>query len=243
MKNLNKKTLVILALGLGLAAALTTPSRAEQKLIAAPVTVVELFTSQGCSSCPRANKFVRGLADNPGVLALSYSVDYWDYLGWKDTFGQAKFSARQRAYGRRQFDGQVYTPQMVLNGAAHSSRYTEAQIESHKLTPPRAPITFTAAQDGIVVQIGKDAALTDNAVIVAVRYQPGVQDVSVARGENRGRTVSLLNVVTESTPVGHWTLADGFSATLDKLPKGEALVILIQNKPGGQLLGAAQYLP
>ena len=102
---------------------LPTPNAGENvSPISYPATVVELFTSQGCSSCPPTNKLVHDIANSDGVLALSYSVDYWDYLGWKDTLGHPEFSKRQRIYGQH-FQGQVYTPQIVLNGDSHAARW------------------------------------------------------------------------------------------------------------------------
>src|SRR5450756_1517334 len=95
-----------------------------------PRAVLELFTSQGCSSCPPADKILGELAQDPSVIALSMPIDYWDYLGWKDTLADARFSARQRAYSRMRGDREVYTPQVVVNGSAHVIGSDRAGIES-----------------------------------------------------------------------------------------------------------------
>src|SRR5579859_3245225 len=98
--------------------------------LADPRAVVELFTSQGCSSCPAADEIMGELAKDPSIVALSMPIDYWDYLGWKDTLADARFSARQKAYSRMRGDREVYTPQVVVNGAAHVIGSDRAGIES-----------------------------------------------------------------------------------------------------------------
>src|ERR1700734_4287114 len=111
------------ALGICAVAAIVRPAHAE------PRAVVELFTSQGCSSCPPADKIIGELAKDPSVIALSMPIDYWDYLGWKDTLADARFSARQKAYSRMRGDREVYTPQVVVNGAVHVIGSDRAGIE------------------------------------------------------------------------------------------------------------------
>src|SRR5947199_9838165 len=96
---------------------------------AVPRAVVELFTSQGCSSCPAADKLLGELTKDPNVIALSLPIDYWDYLGWKDTLADARFTARQKAYSRMRGDRDVYTPQVIVNGSAHVIASDRAQIE------------------------------------------------------------------------------------------------------------------
>src|SRR5689334_13931994 len=112
------------ALGVCAIVAVIRPAHAE------PKAVVELFTSQGCSSCPPADKLLGDLAKDPSVIALSMPIDYWDYLGWKDTLADSRFSARQRAYSRMRGDREVYTPQVVVNGSTHVIGSDRAGIES-----------------------------------------------------------------------------------------------------------------
>src|SRR5471030_1876699 len=107
-----------------------------------PRAVVELFTSQGCSACPPADRIIGELAKDPSVIALSMPIDYWDYLGWKDTFADARFSARQKAYSQVRGDRDVYTPQVVVNGSAHLVGSDRAGIES--------AIGDTAKADGVM---------------------------------------------------------------------------------------------
>ncbi len=158
-----------------------------------PTTVVELFTSQGCSSCPPANEFVGDLSENDDILVLTYGVTYWDYLGWTDTFGDPAFTQRQREYGQAFGIGNVYTPQIVLNGSAHSPRYTKADVKSMPL-----PITETAVN--VTVEAGQLRVESDVDVML-VTYMPGWQDVPVKAGENHGRTLRIANVVSAVTPV------------------------------------------
>src|SRR5262245_29223345 len=112
------------ALGVFAIIAIIRPAQAE------PRAVVELFPSQGCSSCPPADKIIGELAKDPSIIAMSMPIDYWDYLGWKDTLADARFSARQRAYSRMRGDREVYTPQVVVNGSAHVIGSDLAGIES-----------------------------------------------------------------------------------------------------------------
>ena len=232
---------VIIAVLAGIAYAVTPNSRVLNN----PVTVLELFTSQGCSSCPPANKFVRGITEADGgigeVLTLSYSVDYWDYLGWKDTFGKPEFSARQRTYGK-QFGGKVYTPQMVVNGAVHGSKFSEKKVKAQKLagTPQ-----ITIEDDGNDLNIQVIAEITGNKPlsIMAVRYRPGTESIPVKRGENRGRTINLANVVQACKEIGRIKTGVSFSKTLSALVDGEALVIMVQDGRGGPILGAVNYTP
>lgn len=229
-----------------------TPPQAQQEAVlnraivkgadlSSPVTVLELFTSQGCSSCPAANKFVRELSQASDVLTLSYSVDYWDYLGWKDTFGKPEFSARQRTYGK-QFGGKVYTPQMVVNGKVHAERFSNHTVRAQKLdnTPE---IMITADGDDLNIHIQASPVSKKPLSIMAVRYRPGTQSVPVKRGENRGRTLMLANVVQACREIGNLRKVGGFDKTLSELAEGEALVILVQDGRGGSILGAANYTP
>jgi len=213
----------------------------DTRNVSTPVTVLELFTSQGCSSCPAANKFVRELDGAPDLLTLSYSVDYWDYLGWKDTFGKPEFSEHQRTYGK-QFGGKVYTPQMVINGEIHAARFTRKKVRTLKLD--NIPdIRIKARDDGIDVQITPQSWLDKNWTVTAVRYRPGIQSVPVKRGENSGRTIKLANVVQACKEIGKIGGRESFSTQIKSLQPGEALVILVQDGKGGPILSAANFVP
>lgn len=205
--------------------------------VAFPTTIVELFTSQGCSSCPPANKFVIGLGGTEDLLTLSYSVDYWDYLGWKDTHGKPEFSKRQRQYGQ-QFQGQVYTPQIVVNGASHAARFAKQDVREHVLDGSGLKLALNETEKGVAVTLKGPAA-----VLTEIRYTPGVQSVSISRGENRGRTISLSNIVTSSIMIGQSDDQQEFSTVLEKPEAGQAVAIIVQDGIGGPIVSAATYLP
>jgi len=182
---------------------------AATSVYAEPRAVVELFTSQGCSSCPAADKLLGELAKDPSLVAVSVPIDYWDYLGWKDTLARPRHSARQRAYARARGDRQVYTPQVVINGAVHALGSDKAAIEraialsSSKAGTMSVPVTISVVGGKLVVNVpsGKDGHGTGEVWLCAVaRAVP----VRIARGENRGRTVIYHNVVRRWTKLGEW---------------------------------------
>ena len=169
-----------------------------------PSTVLELFTSQGCSSCPPANKFAASLLDDPDALVLSYGVTYWDYLGWKDTFGKAKFTQRQRQYGRAMRSRNIYTPQIVLNGQEHSSRYSKADVNKVTFSKTSHNVSLDMNRDNEAMQLTLSPELLndyEDYAVMIVSYQAGLTDVPVKRGENRGRLVTVPNVVNDIVPV------------------------------------------
>jgi hypothetical protein len=202
--------------------------------VAGPV-VVELFTSQGCSSCPPADANLGRLSAREDVLALSFGVAYWDYLGWQDTFARREFSARQQAYARAFKASTVYTPQMVINGrqALVGNDLDEIDATIDALGPTEAA-TVSLAPDKVVIAAGQAAA----AEVWLVRYEPGTIEVPVARGENGGRTLSISHVVRELTRLGDWT---GPQTELP-VPAGDPALkraILVQDPNSGAILAAA----
>jgi hypothetical protein len=215
-----------------------------------PRAVLELFTSQGCSSCPPADRLVGQFANDPSVVALSVPIDYWDYLGWRDTLANPAHSARQRAYARARGDGQVYTPQIVVNGSADALGSDQAAIE-------RA-IAQTDRKSG-VMSLPVVLALNNGTLNVSVsgadKAPAGVEvwlcplakavPVAIGRGENRGRTVTYHNVVrnwlklgTLSATQSNWNVpiaqikAEGIDAAVVMVQEGS------HDKPG-IILGAA----
>ncbi len=210
---------------------------------AEPRTVLELFTSQGCSSCPPADRLLEKLAHDPQFIVLSLPVDYWDRLGWKDTFAKHVFTERQYAYARKRGDGQVYTPQVVVNGSEHANGAMRAAIDASAATttPPRLPIA--AKQDGAGIEVAIDAAKpgSPHATVVLLPYLASRQ-VAVGRGENAHSKLTYTNIVREIIPLGAWSGAPvAFKA---KLPEGErydgAVVLVQEGTPArpGAILGA-----
>lgn len=204
---------------------------------AALLTVIELFQSQGCSSCPPANANVNALADRPGVLALSFAVTYWDQLGWKDRFAQPAFTQRQRDYATSgQSDG-VYTPQVVINGSravvgANAATLGKAIRAQGALT--NGP---TLALQGSRLSIGQGTAASP-AKVLLVTYDPQVRRVPIKAGENTGKTLPHRNIVTDLAVAGTWT---GKPLRID-LPTAPdpALrrAVLLQQGTGGRLIAA-----
>jgi hypothetical protein len=191
-------------------AALAVPAAAETRAMT-PKAVLELFTSQGCSSCPPADHLLSEYAQRPDVLALSFPVDYWDYLGWKDTLASHDNSERQRAYAAARGDGEVYTPQVVVNGATHVVGSDKAAIDA-ALKPLEeqglpVPITMTKGADVVTVNIGAAAGGTAGAArhgtIWLITYDGSVS-VPIERGENSGKTVTYSNVVRNVRSIAMW---------------------------------------
>ena len=225
-----------LALAVGVApVAVARPASAD------PV-VVELYTSQGCEECWRANEVLMDLAEHPDVLALTFAVDYWDYLGWPDSFAQPAFTDRQENYMRGLRLRMLRTPQVIVDGAAHASGLDKAGVvslvEAHRgglRGAPDAQIIYrgtrAAVASGVVPKGGADVWL--------VRFDPRPLNVTVTRGENRGRTVPHRNVVRELVRLGPWT----GRARLYRLPgsstPGLKTTVLVQARRDGRILAAA----
>lgn len=200
-----------------------------------PLPVVELFTSQGCSSCSPANANLIKISNRRDVLALSFSVTYWDYLGWKDTYGKPEFTERQIAYEPALKQASPYTPQMVVNGTATTVGNSPPEVESLLADAPplRGPL-LAINQDHVDVGAGSEA---DTADIWLVRYDPQITAVPVARGENTGAKLEHTHVVHRLDRLGSW---DGHqvSFALSRAPAGLKTVILVQRCNGGPILSA-----
>ncbi|OGN49481.1 MAG: hypothetical protein A2352_09520 [Caulobacterales bacterium RIFOXYB1_FULL_67_16] len=218
----------------------TRPAR--HAATAGPPVVVELFTAQGCGACVEANAVVeRAAAAEPGVIALTYGVDYWDYLGWTDTFAKPAFSQRQRAYRAALRQRGVSTPQVVIDGRRQLSGARGPELKAaivqeagRQVWPPE--IEFRESGDRVGVGSGRLPA--GGAEVLAVTYKPGAQVVEVSRGENRGQAVRHVNVVRDIVSLGEWrgrpSLFD-----LPERQEGEAVVVLVQAKADRRILGAA----
>lgn len=234
------------------ALAAATPIRAETTAKAGEGnTVLELFTSQGCSSCPPADALLGELAEKPGIVALSYSVDYWNYLGWHDTLSSAANSDRQREYARARGDGRVYTPQLVIDGLLHVNGSDAAAIgqaiedASRRLAGIRVPVSMRGEGDTLVIDVGAAPAESHTrAATVWLAIAKDKETVAITRGENGGKTLTYHHPVRELSPVGMWK---GEAMTL-RLPLkdlktmgGDCLMALVQVENYGPILGAAEY--
>ncbi len=227
-------------------AAVTDQARSDPQAKA----VIELYTSQGCSSCPPADKLVGRLADRSDVIALTFPVDYWDYLGWKDTLASPAYSARQRAYAKARGDGQVYTPQMVIDGSSHEVGSHASAIKraisrsKGKLKNARVELTMHTEDDTLIITAGAapEGARIKPATIWLALVKKS-QAVKITRGENRGRTITYHRVVRDMTPVGHWK---GEKVQI-KLPKhhlqntdADGCTVLLQQDTAGPILAAVE---
>ncbi len=197
--------------------------------------VVELFQSQGCSSCPPANAHVMALIGRPDVLALSWQVTYWDYLGWHDSFDDPAYTARQRDYAAGLGHDEVFTPQVVVNGRADTVGTQDGEIEALLQRADRGNGGPSVAVSGNRVSIGQGEG---RAEVVLVRYDPRIIQVAVLRGENGGLTLPHRNVVRQLRVLGRWT---GQPATF-QLPapthQGLKVAVLVQSGVGGPILAA-----
>jgi hypothetical protein len=193
--------------------------------------VVELFTSQGCSHCPRADRWLAEIARNPGVVAISLPVDYWDYIGWRDTLASPTFTARQKAYAAANGDGRVYTPEVIVNGVVAAAGGDEAEIaeaigQAKGLGGAMTvPMRLIKADGHYAVEIdsGSNGPASVMALLVA-----RTTTVEIRRGENAGKSLTYTNVVRTISKLGDWT---GETATfnLPGIPQdGEGFVVLVQ---------------
>jgi len=222
------------------AAAITAQPGAAGEL---PV-LVELYTSQGCSSCPPADAHLaENLTGRDDVIALALHVDYWDYIGWKDAFANAGFTARQKAYARAAGHRTVYTPQMIVAGRDHVVGFRPMQlaeaIEQHRATADR--IDLEAWREGDAIEImarGLDESLPEEMVVQLVRYTPEAE-VAIERGENAGRTITYANIVTSWEVIEAWDGAEPFTASIPDAGEAPA-VIVVQEGTTGPVLGAAR---
>lgn len=233
----------ILALGAGAAVACIAPGAVAG--LPRPV-VVELFTSQGCSSCPPADAFFEELRSAPNVIALSYHVDYWDYLGWKDTLGSPEYSQRQYDYARSRGDMDVYTPQMIVEGRNHfvgSNRNVVLEaIRRAQAEPKGVPVTLTGKGGELAIEIGS-APSANESMVWLMPVVPRIS-VKILKGEIAGKEIAYYNIVRGLVPAGMWS---GEAKTLT-LPKDGVLrsgatgcVALLQQGKAGSILGAAQW--
>jgi hypothetical protein len=221
----------------GLLVAIASPAPASDETPALPAPrVVELFTSQGCSSCPPADAMLSRMALQPGLIALTMPVDYWDYLGWKDTLAQPAFTQRQKAYAQARGDARVYTPQMVVDGVAHAVGSDAADVaraaREAQAQPGAMSLSVALTPDRGRVDIG--AATADGprqASVYALRVARA-KSVAIGRGENRNRTITYANVVRAISRIGEWTGAAAsfeIPAGLRDSPDGDAIAVLVQS--------------
>jgi len=212
--------------------------------------VVELFTSQGCSSCPPADRLLKTYVDRKDVIALSFPVDYWDYLGWQDTYASQMNTERQRAYARARGDGSVYTPQAVVNGISHFVGSRKSKIDAcikrdleKDGGASRVPLRLSLEGGQFVVETGtvKKGQPEKQLMLWIVAVQKS-GTVNIARGENSGHKFTYYNIVRGMTPIGSW---DGTPKTIRisresvSKPHADTYLVLLQKGSSGPIIGAS----
>lgn len=207
--------------------------------------VVELFTSQGCSSCPPADAFLAELAHQKGVMALTYHVDYWDYLGWKDTFGSSDNSQRQYDYAKARGDMDVYTPQIVVHGGKHfvgSNRDAVLAAIATVGSGAAVPLSIAAENGEMIVEAGAGSPVGE--AMLWVLPVTSHAKVKILKGEIAGREISYHNIVRKIIPAGMWHgAAQRVALSRDAiLTDGvDSCVALLQKGKAGPILGCAAW--
>jgi hypothetical protein len=229
--------------GLGVAALalLACPSRLSLAADGARPSVVELFQSQGCSSCPPAEANVGAISERADVLALAFEVDYWDRLGWKDTFSTPAWTARQFAYAKAMGHGDnVYTPQVVVNGRVEGDGLEPSGLAELMSRGDRGAGGPSIGFSGEAVTVGRGAAPAGGADVWLARYIPHAVEVEIPRGENAGHTLPYQHVVREMVLIGRWR---GEAATFPAPGASEpglAEAAIVQTSGAGPILAAAK---
>ena len=200
--------------------------------------VLELFTSQGCSSCPPADRLVSNYADDAGVLVLSYHVDYWDYLGWKDPYSNAENTNRQREYAQYLRKSNVYTPQAIIQGHYDVVGSNQSGLANALAAAAKSGLWIATKLKTADKKANISLPATDNinAKILLVGFQKQASN-AVPRGENAGEQLAHRNSVTTIIPLGEW---HGEALTISNdLPAGDGVAALIQSSATGEIIGAA----
>jgi hypothetical protein len=229
----------------GVAMAFAAPAA----LAADPTTtgpwVIELFTSQGCSSCPAADRNLDQLAQRPDIVALSFHVDYWDHIGWKDPFASAANTRRQHTYAKSLRQRYVYTPEMVFHGVAHDPGRDMARIvamleEVRRRKLPRVqPSMVRAPNKG--VQLSLPAGNADTVADIWLVTYDAEHRTTVTRGENSGATLTNRNVVRTCERLAGWAgRAETWTIEPERIGAGRGVAVLVQSEGCGTMLGAAQ---
>lgn len=215
---------------------------AQQTQAQSNMVVVELYTSQGCSSCPPADALLDKITERDDVIPLALHVDYWDYIGWKDNFGSPEYSARQKSYARYNGHRTVYTPQMIINGTDQLIGHKPMELvdlinqKSSKATP--VSLNLTRNGDHVTILAEASKAPKKPMLVQLVRYKPS-ETVDITRGENAGRSLHYSNIVTDWQVVEKW---DGRSPLKVRVKAvgAEPVVVIIQAVGPGQIYAAAR---
>ena len=217
-------------------------SAEAQSTTSQPVVVVELYTSQGCSSCPAADDYLATLTRDPQVIPLALHVDYWDYIGWADTFSDPKFTLRQKAYAHAIGSRTIYTPQMIVGGLdrVEGNRPAEVQalIRRHLDGAHDVALEVTRTGDRLAIAASSRTPLEAPLRVQLVRFREEAT-VEIERGENAGRTITYHNIVTSWQPLGDWS-GEAPLAIEAKAPGGDPAVVILQSAGPAAIVAAAR---
>lgn len=232
-----RATNILTAAVLSLSAGFAAPLAAEQR----PV-VVELYTSQGCSSCPPADAMLSELNGRDDVILIALHVDYWDYIGWKDEFGDPVHAKRQRAYASKAGRRSIYTPEMIVNGktdvvGAKPMALADAILE-HKNAAPRM-ILDAERSDGTLRMTGSVPINGAVPMEVHVLQVTPMQSTKITKGENRGKTIEYSNIAHDWRVVGTWDGQSPLDLSVD-VTGDDPVVVLVQEAGAGVIVAAAQ---
>ncbi|KAF0674808.1 DUF1223 domain-containing protein [Profundibacterium mesophilum] len=223
-----------------LSAALTlgaAPLAASDRMV-----VVELFTSQGCSSCPPADALLAQVAQRQDVIALALHVDYWDYIGWADMFAQPAFTKRQKAYAAAAGERMVYTPQIIVGGIDHVVGYQPIEvtqlIEKHGALPDRVALDLTRENGRIAITAEAVGPLPQVMAVQLVAVSPG-REVAIDHGENAGKRIFYSNIVEGWHRLAEWNGAAPLSIEVEDTMPGRKIAVLIQERGPGAIIAAA----
>jgi hypothetical protein len=230
------KTMISAACGFWLLLAGASAAQAEER----PPIVVELYTSQGCSSCPPADALLAELAKDPRIIALALHVDYWDYLGWADRFANPAHTKRQKAYAHASGAKMIYTPQMIISGGERvvgsDAVAVAAAIRAQEGVVPTVRLSVLR-QDGRIVIRAEAVPPSDRTFRVQlVRYRPQ-ENVQIERGENAGHSITYHNIVTSWQALGDWRATQPLELRAD-MGGAEPGVVLIQAEGPAEILAA-----
>ncbi len=218
-------------------AVLTVASTAHAQPAPQPV-VLELFTSQGCSSCPPANAALAKVADRPDVVALTFAVTYWDHLGWKDTFARPEFTERQAVYAQSLAQGASYTPEIVAGGRTGGVGNSDGRLAA-LIAKGRAQAATTVETSNQKITVAAGVAPRRGADVWLVRYDPRIVQVPIRAGENGGKTLPQRNIVRSLKNLGSWT-GQPVSFTAPRADPALRDVVLVQARNGGPILAVAR---
>jgi len=207
--------------------------------------VIELFSSQSCGKCPEANRVLGGLAQRKDVIALTYPVGYWNYLGWDDTFAKPEFAERQTSYNKSMGNRGPYTPQMVYSGRLHSSGVNISGIEKgfevRTVTPYTVAVKLEggdAIVSGTLDKATHNGGSVEKAWVSLVHYRPGRAEVTIGAGPNKGKSMTYFNLVTRVESLGAWR---GGKAATFKARCDQGCTVLVQKDgPTGEIIGVTQ---